>query len=333
MILITGATGHIGNVLARRLARLGRSLRALVLPGEGLEALQGVPLEIVRGDVTREDDVARAVEGVDTVFHLAGLISTLPDPQPEVERVNVEGTATVVAACRRGGVRRLVYTSSIHALRRRPPGVILDETASFDARSAIAAYDRSKANASLLVQQASREGLDAVIVCPTGVIGPMDFRMSEMGGLVHDALIQRVLWTTDGAYNFVDVRDVAEGEILAASRGRTGETYILGGERVTVRRLMDLVRHAAGRTGRILRVPLPLVRLAARFAPLWASMQRSRPRLTPYAVETLQSHSHISSARARRHLGYQTRPLYETLIDTISWWRGSPTLCSSTSST
>ncbi|RME08587.1 MAG: NAD-dependent epimerase/dehydratase family protein [Anaerolineae bacterium] len=325
-ILVTGATGHIGNVLVRELLRRGAHVRALTLPGEDLTPLAGLDVEIIPGDVRIADSLPPAFEGVDTVYHLAGVISILPGDDPLVWQVNVEGTRNVLAAARQAGIRRLVYTSSIHAIRRVPHGTVIDERLPFDPHNPYGAYDRSKAAASLEVQRAAEQGLDAVIVCPTGVIGPYDYRRSEMGEVIRGALRGGVQAYVEGAYDFVDVRDVAAGLIQAAVRGRRGEHYILSGQRISVRYLLETVREITGLRFPTLRIPLPLARFFARFSHLYYRWQNLRPRFTPYALEVLQSNARISHAKARRELGYRPRSLMECLTDTVNWFLNAPPL-------
>jgi dihydroflavonol-4-reductase len=320
MILVTGATGHIGNVLVRELLAQGKKVRALLLPGEDRAPLAGLAAEVVEGDVLDPDSLEAAMRGVSVVYHLAGLISILPGPDPLLRRVNVEGTANVLNAARNAGVRRLIYTSSIHAIARPTSSGTIDESLPFDPLTALSEYDRSKAEASLVVQGAVSEGLDAVIVCPTGVIGPHDYRLSEMGRVIRDAIEARVHFSVPGGYDFVDVRDVARGEIQACEAGQRGETYILSGERLEVTRLLQAVQEVTGVRRPILRIPHSLARLAASFTPLYIRLTRARPRLTPYSLSTVAGNSVISHAKATRALGYHPRSLRETIADTVSWF-------------
>ncbi len=320
MILVTGATGHIGNVLVRRLLARGQKVRAFVWKGEDISSIQGLDLEYVEGDVLDPDSLLRAMDGVDTVYHLAGLISILPGPQPMVWKVNVEGTRNVLEAARRTGVRRLVYTSSIHAIRRAPHGVVIDESLGFDPECPYGEYDRSKAAASIEVLRAAQEGLDAVIVCPTGVIGPYDFRGSEIGEVIRSAAEAKPVFYVDGAYDFVDVRDVAEGMIAAAERGRQGESYILGGHQISVRSLLETVRQITGKAFLIVRLPFTLARWVARFTPWYYIRTGRKPRFTPYSLEVLRSNSAISHRKAERELGFRPRPIVETIGDTVRWF-------------
>ncbi len=320
MILVTGATGHIGNVLIRKLIEKGEKVRALIWRGEDTTPIRDLDVERVEGDVLDPESLEHALEGVNTVYHLAGIISIMPGSDSMVRRVNLEGTRNMLAAARVAGVKRLVYTSSIHAIRRAPHGVLIDESLPFDPENPYGTYDRSKAEASLEVQQAVREGLDAVIVCPTGVIGPYDFRGSEMGSVIQDAALGKAAPYVDGAYDFVDVRDVAEGMILAGEKGKKGESYILSGQRISVRYLLETVREASGQAFAQFRIPLFLAQFAAMFTPAYYRWSKARPRFTPYSLEVLQSNSHISHIKATRELGYRPRALYESIADTARWF-------------
>jgi dihydroflavonol-4-reductase len=218
------------------------------------------------------------------------------------------------------GIRRLVYTSSIHAIARAPHGVQIDETLPYDMNNPYGAYDRSKAEASLDVQKASQAGLDAVIVCPTGVIGPYDFRRSEIGNVILDAARRKTTLYVDGAYDFVDVRDVADGLIKASQHGRSGESYILSGQKISVRYLLETVREVTGNAFPKFRIPFNLAQFTSHFMPAYYSWRRAKPKFTPYSLEVLQSNSNISSAKAERELGYKTRPIYASITDTVRWF-------------
>lgn len=319
MILVTGATGHIGNVLIRKLLDQGEKIRALVWRDEDTTPLKGLDVEQVVGDVLDPSSLVPAMKGVGTVYHLAGIISIMPGRNPFVWKVNVEGTRNVLDAAHRAGIGRLVYTSSIHAIARAPHGVAMDESLGFDQDNPYGEYDRSKAAASLEVQDAAAAGLDAVIVCPTGVIGPYDFRGSEMGEVIRSASEARTMFYVEGAYDFVDVRDVADGMIAAQAHGRKGESYILSGQRLSVRYMLETVREVTGRAFASIKIPFSLAEFAARFTPWYYSKTKSKPRFTPYSLEVLQSNSNISHAKAARELGYHPRPAIETIADTVRW--------------
>jgi dihydroflavonol-4-reductase len=326
MYLVTGATGHIGNVLVRKLLERGEKVRALILPGESLLPLDGMEIETVEGDILDLSALLSAFQGMKDVYHLAGIVSIMPGSNPDVWKVNVEGTRNVLEAARRTGIQRLVYTSSIHALQRVPHGKVMDESLPFDPNNPYGAYDRSKAAASIEVQKAAQDGLNTVLVCPTGVIGPFDFRGSEMGEVIRQAAEGRTSPYVEGAYDFVDVRDVVDGLIAANENGRTGETYILSGQRISVRYLLETVREVTGKAFSSIRIPFNLAEFAARFTPWYYRVTRSKPRFTPYSLEVLRSNSHISHEKATRELGYKPRNLYESIGDTVKWFLESANL-------
>lgn len=320
MILVTGATGHIGNVLCRRLVENGEKVRALVWKGEDTTPIRGLKMEVVQGDVLDSECLKEALKGVKTVFHLAGIISIMPGENPLVRQVNVQGTRNILRAAMEARVRRLVYTSSIHAIQRAPHGKVIDESLPYDSENPYGAYDCSKAEASLEVLKAAARGLDAVIVCPTGVIGPYDFRRSELGEVIRGAAEARPTFYVDGAYDFVDVRDVVEGLLAASRRGRRGESYILGGNRISVRYLIETVREVSGKAFASIKIPFSLAEFAAKFTPWYYKRTNSKPRFTHYSLEVLQSNSNISHRKAEKELGYRPRPAYETIADTVRWF-------------
>jgi dihydroflavonol-4-reductase len=318
--VVTGATGHVGNVLVRELVGRGQLVRAVVQPGETTESIAGLEVETVHADVRDYDSLVRTFAGADLVYHLAGIISIAGGQARLLEEVNVRGAGNVARACRRAGVRRLVYTSSVHALEVPPPGVALCETTEFRPDALDGDYARSKARASIAVRKSVEQGLDAVMVFPSGIIGPYDFRLSEMGHLFADFVCGRLKAYVDGAYDFVDVRDVVAGLILAAEKGRRGEGYILSGERITVKDLLLLLEQVTGVRSTARRLPMWLARTAALFAPVYYRLRRARPRFTSYSLRVLASNCLMSSAKAVRELGYSARPLRETVRNTIEWF-------------
>jgi dihydroflavonol-4-reductase len=320
MNLITGATGHIGNVLVRLFNQRGERVRAMIMPGEETSPLKGLDVEIVEADVLDYQSLLEAFENIDVVYHLAGIISILPGKDHMVQAVNVSGTRNVIQAARNCTVRRLVYTSSIHALKRVPEGILIDESIPFDVEHAISSYDSSKASASLSVLNAVQDGMDAVIVCPTGVIGPYDFRRSEMGQLILDCVDQKPMLYVDGAYDFVDVRDVAQGLILAGEKGKCGESYILSGERIEVLDIIKIVQEVLGTRLFRLKIPFSLATFTAKIAPLYYRLMHAKPRFTSYSLATITANSNISHSKAFTELGFNPRPLRESLADTANWF-------------
>lgn len=320
MNLVTGAAGHLGNVLVRELLARGERVRVLILPGEDTDSLEGLPVERVEGNVLNVDSLRAAMRDVDVVFHLAALVSITEDKAHLLQAVNVDGTRNVIEAGKGTNIKKLIYTSSIHALERPPIGVPITEKQAFDPHNPAGSYDRTKAQASLLVQQAARAGMDTNIICPTGVIGPFDYRRSEMGNLILSFMRKRVSFLIDGAFDFVDVRDVALGQILARDRGQPGQTYLLGGERIELKVLHDLVQKVTGKVTPVITFPLPIALIIAPMAELYYKLAKTRPSFTRYSLETVVSNSDIRSDKAKTELGYQPRMLASSVADTVRWW-------------
>ncbi len=321
MVIVTGATGHIGNVLVRELLARGVVVRALVLPDDDKRLLAGLDIETVHGDVTDPVSLKSAFAGAELVFHLAGIVTIMPGMASVLERVNVGGMRNVIAACRASGVRRLVYTSSIHAIAEPPQGTVIDESQPFDPDRVLGDYARSKARATLLLLDEVRKGgLDAVICCPTGVIGPWDYGISNIGQLILDFASGHLKSYVSGAYDFVDVRDVARGLILAADKGQPGRHYIFSGTQVQVPELMEELARDIGYPAPTYRIPTVIARTAGILASAYYRLLRRKPVFTAYSIDVLQSNSLVSSARAREELGFTSRPWQESMRDHVEWF-------------
>jgi len=323
MILVTGATGHIGNVLVRELVSEGMEVRVLTLPGDDLRPLAGLNVENVEGDITDFNSILPVFEGVDVVFHLAGMISIMPGQDELLYQVNVEGTRNVVEACLENDVKRLIYTSSVHALREPPHGTEIDESCHFHPEQSREGYDQTKALASLEVLQGVKRSLDAVIVCPSGIIGPYDYNISQMGQMILNYMNGNMKVYIDGAYDFVDVRDVARGLILASRKGKIGEIYILSGEKITVKELMALLEEITGVGQPWLKIPQWLVNVAGKITPYYYRNRETRPLFTSYSADVLVSNCDINNNKARRELGYDPRPLKDSIRDSVEWFRNN----------
>lgn len=321
MIVVTGATGHVGNVLVRKLLENEEKIRVFIPPNEDILPLEGLNVEIIEGDVRDIDSLIDAFTGAKIVYHLAGIVSILPDIDGFLYPVNVLGTRNVVNACLKTDVKRLVYTSSIHALKEPPHGTPIDETCPFEPEYSRGGYDQSKAMASLEVLKGVDKGLDAVLVCPSGIIGPYDYKVSQMGRLFVDFMEGKQKTYIDGAYDFVDVRDVAKGLILASKYGKSGESYILAGEKITVPEIMSYLEEITGMKAPGLKMPLWLVKAACKAVPLYSRLTNNKPLFTSYSIEVLNSNCDISSAKAQKELNFSFRTLKESIKDSVDWFK------------
>jgi len=327
MIAITGAAGHVGNALVRALVERQKDnatgpVRAVVRPGRDTSScFAGLDVEVVEADLLNPSAVAKALAGADVVFHLAGIVSITKERFERLHEANVTGTRNVLAACRAAKVGRLVYTSSIHAFVEPPRGTCTDETTPIDPDLVHSPYAKTKAEATQLVFDAARQGLDAVVVFPSGIIGPYDFRPSQTGQLVLDLARGRVKAWVDGGYNFVDVRDVAEGIIAASQYGGQGEGYVLSGEEIRVWDLFQTVAELSGTPAPRLHVNMRLLRALSPLIPLYYWATRQEPLFTSMSLEVICSNCAMSCAKAQRELGFSPRPLRDTLGDTVGWFR------------
>jgi dihydroflavonol-4-reductase len=322
MVVVTGATGHIGNVLVRELVARSNTVRVLIMPNDDLHPLEGVNTQIVYGDVTDLQSLEKAFAGADTVFHLAGIVTIMPRMRKVLEQVNVNGMRNVISACRTTGVRRLVYTSSIHAIAEPPHGTVIDESCKFDPDHVLGDYAWSKALATLiLLDEVKKGGLDAVVCCPTGIIGPWDFAMSNIGQLIMDFASGQLKSYVKGAYDFVDVRDVANGLILAAEKGQSGRHYIFSGAQVQVPELMQELATDTGYPAPTYEIPHGIARAAGVLASVYYRLLRRKAVFTAYSIDVLRSNSQVSSARSRKELGFTIRPWQESIKDHVRWFR------------
>ena len=315
-VLVTGAAGHLGATLVRALLRDGRAVRAMVR-GEAPSSLTGLPVELVRGDVLDPASLDAAMRGVEVVYHLAAFVSIYPSDAAKLATVNIEGPRYVTAAALAHGVRRLVHFSSIHALSPPEGDGVTDESRPPNLDPDAPAYDRSKANGEAEVRAAVERGLDAVIVNPTGVLGPYSFRPQLHLRLMQDLYHRSLPSLVPGGFDWVDVRDVVQGAMAAENRGRTGERYLLSGRWASVRELAETVAGVTGRAPPRLTVPMWMARMGVPFAAAWAAITGVPPLYTAPSLRALHEHRHTDNQRARRELGFNPRPLVETIADTF----------------
>lgn len=318
LVAVTGASGHVGANLVRALIARGNRVRVLV--HDDARGIEGLDVERVKGDVRDADSVRPFVRGVDRVFHMAAKISLDPKDGPLLEAINVGGVRNVAEACLAEKVR-MVHTSSIHALSSEPMDKTIDETRPLASGPRALPYDRSKAAGERVIAEVAAKGLDVVTVNPTAVLGPYDFRPSHMGEVLLDLYHGRLPGLVEGAFDWVDVRDVVAGALAASEKGRRGERYLLGGAHRTVPELAKIVAEVTGRRAPRLVSPMWLARGVAPFATVFAKIVNRRPLFTSASLTALSNHRSVSHAKAERELGYSSRPLVDTIRDTFAWFR------------
>jgi len=317
-ISVTGSTGHIGNNLCRILAGLGHRVRVLVRNDH--RALEGLECEKVYGDLSDPSSLQPLVSGADVVFHLAATIAVNGTSWGKLAAVNVGGTRNIIRAAHEAGHPRLIHFSSIHALEQKPYDIPLDETRDLALDDPMP-YSRTKARAEQLVLEAASEGMDALVLNPTSVIGPHDYKPSLMGTFLWRAARNRLPLLVPGGYDFVDVRDVALAAVEAIHRGKRGERYLLAGRWVPVRELAKLAQKATPGTRVPGCAPLWAARAGLPLIRLWSKIRGEQVLYTREALRTIETgHRNICAEKAKKELGFTARPLEETVADTLEWF-------------
>lgn len=321
---ITGGTGFVGGAVARSLLEAGHSVRALVRPGADTRQLDGLPVERISGDLSDADALRRGIAGCKWVFHVAALYAYWGYSWEEFHQTNMEGTRRVLEIAGQENVPRIVYTSSIAALGIPEDGSPGDEETPVTVDDMIGSYKRSKFLAEQVALQFARQGLPVVIVNPAAPVGVGDHKPTQTGKMIVDFLNGRMPAYVDTGLTIVDVEDVARGHLLAAERGRIGERYILGGENLTLKQVLDILAEVSGR-------PPVRVRIPRLIALLWAYVDttiarlnpRYTPSATPDAVRVSSKREYFSSAKATRELGYQFIPARQALQKAVAWYRAN----------
>lgn len=312
-VTVTGATGHLGNVLVRALLEQGHEVRASAT--QRRRSLDGLDVDFQAADLRDPEAVRRVIRGAQRVFHCGALISLFEADAAQMREINVGGVAHVLAACAAEGVERLIHFSSVHAFA--PQDGVIDERSPLALARGLPAYDRTKAEATSLVRAAP---VDAVVLHPTAVLGPMDFMPGPIGGQLWRMARGQMPVSIEGGFDWIDVRDVAAGALAAAEHGRKGQSYLLTG---AWRSLKDLARDVArlrGTSGPWLELPQWVVRPVAPLCDALAWCSSWRPPFNSTALFALRHHRHLSGARARAELCFEARPLDQSLADTLSWF-------------
>jgi len=319
MILVTGATGHLGFVLIKELLKQGNDeIRALLLPEDKSNILDELKIDIYRGDICDYESLLPAFNDVDTVFHLAGKVS-IKDYDPELKKVNLDGTKNVINACLASGVKKLVYTSTVHVF-------VPDRFKEVNENSPIKVdklkgeYSKTKALATLEVKKARDRGLNTLIIYPSGLLGPYDYRISPMTKMIIDHLKGRLLCSVEGSYDFVDVRDVTKGIIIAVQSDISDE-YILSGVDISIEDIFKILDNIKRPFFKSFNLPLWIAKIGIPFSFSYSRVTGCQNILTKYALDTLSSKTKFSNKKAKRELHFKTRPINKTIDDTFQWFK------------
>ena len=320
MTLVTGATGFIGSHLTRVLLQRGCRVRVLVRPVSRLNAIEALPVDVVRGDLRDPASLAAAVDGVRRVFHAAADYRLWTRDPRELYASNVEGTRHLIDACRRAGIERFVYTSSVATIAVPHGSTLPDETTVARIDEMVGHYKRSKLLAEQEVLAAAAGGLPAIVVNPTTPVGPGDWKPTPTGRMIVDFLRGRMVAYLDTGLNLVPVEDVAEGHLLAAERGRVGERYILGGRNMTLKEIFEAIAAVSGRPAPRMRMPFAVALAAGYASEALARISRREPPVPLEGVRMARHKMFVDASKAQRELGFVPGSVEAALERAIKWY-------------
>jgi dihydroflavonol-4-reductase len=318
--LVTGATGFLGGHLVRALVGRGEDVRILVRPRTDPRELRELPVEIVAGDLQEPETITEAMRGIDRVYHAAAKVDVAASSDLGMSQLNSDGTRHILEAAWRAGVERVVYTSSVGAIGACQIHERLTEQDAYLGRGTNLPYTRSKVLADRIAMQFVERGLPIVPVYPTLFMGPGD-RYLRTSKTILAFLKGRAPAYIAGGFGCTDVRDVANGHLLAMDRGQLGRRYILGGWNVTWREFYLLLEQITGMRAPTLRVSPAMAHIIASVTKWIAPIRGKQPVVTHGDVETGRLHWFYDYTRAREELGLHCRPIEETLCDAVDWLR------------
>ena len=315
--VVTGAGGFLGSVLVRELVARGRSVRAIIR--SNAKALEELDIEIVAADIRDSSSIDRALAGAESVFHLASVISLSGDRSGSVTATNIDGARNVAEAALKNGVKRFIHCSSIHVFDLKDHGKTINEN-TIRVTTDSPVYDRTKYAGEIAVRNLIKMGLPAVVIHPTGVIGPGDHRPSRMGQVLIDLSSKKLPALISGGFNWVDVRDVCVGALAAEEFGRIGESYILSGQWHSTRQLATFGEEITGTPPPNFDLPMWLAQGIAPIGSLLGNITSNEYRLNSDTVSALKAARKISSAKAETELGFKSRPIRNSVHDAYKWF-------------
>jgi dihydroflavonol-4-reductase len=321
---VTGATGFVGSHVARVLAGQGADLRLLVRANSDLRNIQGLTADRVIGDLRDPVSIEKAMAGCDVVFHVAADYRLWVRDPEQMYRANVEGTRAVLAAARKNKVRRVVYTSSVATMGFTANGFGADEDSPVALDGMIGPYKRSKFMAEEIALEAGRSGMDVVVVNPSTPVGEQDIKPTPTGRIVVDFLKKKFPAYVDTGLNLVDVTECARGHVAALEKGRSGERYILGGENLTLKQILDKLAAITGLPSPKIRVPYVMALATGVVDEIVTGRILGRePRATIDAVRMGRKKMFVSSAKAERELGWKIVLVDGALRRAAEWFRAN----------
>jgi len=321
-IAITGASGHIGFNLCGKLIESGNDLTILLRQLK--PRLSDLEATVVSGNLTNEESLDALTAGAEVVIHLAAVISiNSRKDSAALKRTNVVGTSNIVKACLRNNVRRLIHFSSVDAYNSFPLSETLDEKRGLK-ESRGNAYGTTKADAHQIALDAQKEGLEVIVLCPTGVLGPHDYAPSLAGKMILQYAWNQIPALVPGGFNWVDVRDVVKSTLTSISKGTSGESYLLPGHFVSNKKMAELICMETKSQPPKFTIPFWLAKLGAPFEAIRAAGAKTAPLYTKESIEIIETANRdISGEKATTQLSHAPRPVEETISDTVNWFRAT----------
>ena len=319
-VVVTGATGFVGSHVVRALVGRGRTVRVLVRPSSSLKNLEGLHVEIVVGDITDLSSLAAAFQGCGELYHVAADYRLWAADSSEIYRVNVQGTRSVMEAAARSGIRRIVYTSTVGVLGHSGNGTPATEETPVTLDEMVGHYKRSKFLAEAEVRAAAHRGVPVVIVNPSTPVGSHDLKPTPTGQMIVDFLNGRMPAYIETGLNLVDVKDVAEGHLLAMEKGKIGERYILGARNCTLKEILEILGKVSGLPVPTVRIPYPVALGLSGVSTCVSFFTKRSPRIPMEGVRMARHRMFFDSSKAVRELGFPQHPIEEAVLGAVVWF-------------
>jgi dihydroflavonol-4-reductase len=320
--LVTGAAGFLGSHITRQLVARGEDVRVLLRPSSQNRAIADLPLEYVTGDLRDTASLDRAMQNVRRVFHVAADYRLWAKRSREIYDSNVGGTKNVLAAAKRAGVEQFIYTSTVATIAVDRPE-LPNESTNAKLEEMVGHYKRSKWMAEHEALNAAKDGLPVIVAMPTTPVGPWDWKPTPTGKIILDFLNGKMPGYVETGLNFVGVEECAAGHLLVADRGKTGERYLLGGENLTLKQMLDTLAKITGLPAPSLKIPHGLALGVAYASTMFSRMIGRAPGITIEGVKIAQHMMFVDSTRAQRELGFKVGPVAAALERAVRWYEAN----------
>jgi len=324
--VITGATGHLGNTVIKDLLKTEEEkyITILVLRGEDISQFQNIDnIDIRYGNILDKYILRKIIRKDSIVIHMAGIIDISNKNREKLYEVNIEGTRNMAEISREKGVKQFIYTSSVHVIPVRKgifKSELLKEPTEFNSKFVVGDYAKSKTEATKIVFEEIKKGLNGIVLYPSGIIGPNDWKVSEMGQVILDIANKKLNVSVNGGYNFIDVRDVANSILLAIKNGKIGESYIISGNKINISTLYKIINKILKRKRSHINLSIWFIKIFAGLAEFHYKIRGLKPLFTRYSLYTLTSNHNFSNQKAIEELGLTIRSLEESITDTLKWF-------------